>query len=108
MPRNPRTDTRTHGLDDQDFRILLGDMAQVADQMRDQMRDMRQFTRNFSRLANAVSDTVALLRNGHTADALEVCVQAMSDVGATGYENDYDTPEWCSRFLGEEENCDDR
>jgi hypothetical protein len=28
----------------------------------------------------------------------------MSDVGATGYENDYDTPEWCSRFLGEEDD----
>jgi len=104
MARKPRADTRTIGLDDKDYRILLGDMQQVADQARDQMRGMRQFTRNFSRLANAVSDTVALLRSGYTADALEVCVQAMSDVGATGYDNDCDTPEWCSRFLGEQED----
>jgi hypothetical protein len=105
MARKPIADTRTGGgLDDKDHRILEADMLLVADQLRDQMRDMRQFTRNYSRLANAVSDAVRFLRDGYTADALEVCVQAMSDVGATGYENDYDTPAWCSRFLGEEDD----
>jgi hypothetical protein len=104
MAKKSRADTRTTGLDDKAHGILIGDMQQVADQVRDQMRGMQQFTRNYSRLANAVSDTVRLLRDGYTADALDVCVQAMSDVGATGYENDYDTPEWCSRFLGEEDD----
>jgi len=104
MPKQPKFDPRVGVLEDKDYQILVGDMQQVADQVRDRMRDMQQFTRNYSRLANAVSDAVRFLRDGYTADAMEVCVQALSDVGATGYENDYDTPEWCSRFLGEEED----
>ena len=92
---------------DEDYQMLAGDMEQVAAQMRDYLRDTRQLVRNFSRLANAVSDTVRFLRAGNTADALEVCVQTLGDVGSTGYENDYDTPKWCDRFLGEEDNDDE-
>jgi hypothetical protein len=91
-------------MDDRDYRTLMGDMQQVADQMRDHLRQTQQIVRNFSRLANAVSDTVTSLRGGYSADAMEACRQALGDVGSTAYENDYDTPEWCVRFLGEQED----
>ena len=85
-----------------DAAVLSGDMQQVAAQLKDHLRDYRQFVRNYCRLASAVLDTVKFLQAGQHADALEVCLQTLGDVGATGYENDYDTPEWCRNFLKED------
>jgi len=94
----------TQKISNQDWQTLCGDMELVAGDLRDHLREQMQLTRNYSRLANAVMDTARFLRYGKQEDALEVCLQALGDVGQTGYANDDDTPEWCAVFLGEEDD----
>ena len=86
-----------------DLAVLKGDMDLIASQMKTTLMEQHQVARNFSRLAYAVMDTVMLLRTGQSDEALHACLQALNDVTATAYENDYDTEEWVSDWLGGDE-----
>lgn len=86
-----------------DLDTLQGDMDLIASQMKTTLMEQHQLARNFSRLAYAVMDTVKFLRAGQSVEALWACVQALNDVTATAYENDYDTEEWVSNWLGGDE-----
>ena len=86
-----------------DLATLQGDMDLVAGQMKTTLMEQHQLARNFSRLSYAVMDAVKFLRAGQSAEALWACVQALNDVTTTAYENDYDTEEWVSNWLGGDE-----